>query len=266
MKTTRKILPALAMLLVSAIMLSTASYAWFASNSTVKATGMSVKVKANTYYLEITTPELLDAAGENVDSAFSSFVDLTNEETKAIELVHAMFGTPDTPSDDPADLNWYVGTSDTTGNKGGLGENPTPIATDNGVDGKYVLYNQVVVRLSPTSDTSLANLKLATGEGGVKVALKETNNNNPMKAALRLLAVAYDGEEVKGAQIYNFGTGAISGSESLLSEVATGAKQYKIDLYLYFDGQDDTAFTDNAINLDEYVVDVAFSASTPSGT
>lgn len=43
MKATRKLIPALALLLVSAVLLSTASYAWFTTNTTVTAT-MSVGV------------------------------------------------------------------------------------------------------------------------------------------------------------------------------------------------------------------------------
>lgn len=42
MKKSRKLIPALVMLLVSAVMMSTASYAWFSMNQSVEATGMSV--------------------------------------------------------------------------------------------------------------------------------------------------------------------------------------------------------------------------------
>ena len=45
MKATRKLIPALALLLISAVLLSTATYAWFTTNTTVYAT-MSVQVKA----------------------------------------------------------------------------------------------------------------------------------------------------------------------------------------------------------------------------
>jgi hypothetical protein len=45
-KNARKLIPAVAMLLVSASMLSTASYAWFSMNSKVTATGMEVNVAA----------------------------------------------------------------------------------------------------------------------------------------------------------------------------------------------------------------------------
>lgn len=45
MKATRKLIPALALLLVSAVLLSTASYAWFTTNTSVNAT-MNVQVTA----------------------------------------------------------------------------------------------------------------------------------------------------------------------------------------------------------------------------
>jgi hypothetical protein len=46
MKKTLKLIPALAMLLISAILVSTSTYAWFSMNSTVTATGMKVKAMA----------------------------------------------------------------------------------------------------------------------------------------------------------------------------------------------------------------------------
>lgn len=46
MKKMRKLIPAFAMLLVSAIMMSTASFAWFTMNQEVTATGMQVQAQA----------------------------------------------------------------------------------------------------------------------------------------------------------------------------------------------------------------------------
>lgn len=47
MKNARRLIPVFALLLVTAIMLSTASYAWFTMNESVTATGMQVKAKAS---------------------------------------------------------------------------------------------------------------------------------------------------------------------------------------------------------------------------
>ena len=46
MKNMRKLIPAIAMLLVSAVMMSTASFAWFSMADNAVATGMEVKATA----------------------------------------------------------------------------------------------------------------------------------------------------------------------------------------------------------------------------
>lgn len=47
MKKMRKLIPAFAMLMIAAIMMTTASFAWFTMNETVTATGMQVQAKAS---------------------------------------------------------------------------------------------------------------------------------------------------------------------------------------------------------------------------
>jgi hypothetical protein len=41
----KKLIPALALLIISAVVMSTASYAWFSMNTQVTATGMQVKAQ-----------------------------------------------------------------------------------------------------------------------------------------------------------------------------------------------------------------------------
>lgn len=53
MKKFKKLIPALCMLLVSAVMLGTTTFAWFSMNNKVTATGMTVEAKANTLYAVI---------------------------------------------------------------------------------------------------------------------------------------------------------------------------------------------------------------------
>ena len=56
MKSTRKIIPALAMLLISAVLMSTASFAWFSMNENVYATGMQVTAQPSSdIFLEISS-------------------------------------------------------------------------------------------------------------------------------------------------------------------------------------------------------------------
>ncbi|MBO4468359.1 MAG: hypothetical protein J5766_03570, partial [Clostridia bacterium] len=49
----KKLIPALCMLLVSAILLGTSTYAWFSMSTEVSATGMEVTAVSDAIFLEI---------------------------------------------------------------------------------------------------------------------------------------------------------------------------------------------------------------------
>ena len=69
MKKLRKLIPALSMLLVSATVLASSTFAWFSMNEKVDATGLTVTATANTEYLVIGTAVGTDGkvtTGENL--------------------------------------------------------------------------------------------------------------------------------------------------------------------------------------------------------
>ena len=88
MKLSRKLIPAFAMLLVSAIMLTTASYAWFSINNRVDVEGMSVKTTAADSVL-IATSGLTDTT-KAADTAFGT--DLTQTVTGTLSPVSTIDG------------------------------------------------------------------------------------------------------------------------------------------------------------------------------
>lgn len=88
MKLSRKLIPAFAMLLVSAIMLTTASYAWFSINNSVDVEGMSVKTTAADSVL-IAESSLTDTT-KAADTAFGT--DLTQTVTGTLSPVSTIDG------------------------------------------------------------------------------------------------------------------------------------------------------------------------------
>jgi hypothetical protein len=70
MKLSRKLIPAFAMLLVSAIMMTTASYAWFSINSTVNVKGMKVQTTTSDSILIAT--DTLTSTAQQAESAFDT--------------------------------------------------------------------------------------------------------------------------------------------------------------------------------------------------
>lgn len=241
MKMTRKLIPALVMLLVSAMMLSTASYAWFASNNTVRANNLQVKVNSNAKFLVIS-----DAA----DGTYGPSVTMANENAankKEVDLVHAKI------ANDKKTVTWYVGdsTSATDPNAGALGDkNIIDDITDN-----YALMTTYYVKMSDVSTGALSDLKIS----GVTA-----DGNSNLEDALRVLAVVRVNETdtVLAAQIWDVGTGALTADSAtvLLDTVALNTV-YAVELYLYYDGEDEEAYTDNTQSIDFLNVSVAFSAN-----
>ena len=76
-KTNKKIISASAMLLISAAMLGTATYAWFTMNKEVEVTGMQVKAKAEQGLL---INEVADYSDSNWDN------EATNNQSEGIRL------------------------------------------------------------------------------------------------------------------------------------------------------------------------------------
>ena len=93
MKLSRKLVPAIAMLLVSAVMLSTASFAWFSMNTTVNATGMQVQAQAmGSLIITKDAPPTANTASTTVDltKAHDPLMDATHD----ADQVSIVSGTP----------------------------------------------------------------------------------------------------------------------------------------------------------------------------
>ena len=239
MKTTRKIIPALVMLLVSAIMLSTASFAWFASNTSVTATDMSVTAKANTKFLHISDAE---------DGTYDITAKAANAEAN-VDLVHA------TIDDDNKSVTWGVGTSSSV-NDANVGSTLKPV-DESDIAGNYALVNDFWVKMSDESSSGLVNLTVN------KITVTGTSTLAP---ALRVLVVGSD-----GAQLYKQDGGAwveadANNAAALLATIAIETK-YKVTVYVFYDGADASAKTENTLALgalSEMTVGVKFSATDPT--
>ena len=246
-KSTRKLIPAFAMLLISAVMLSTASYAWFATNNTVRASGMGVKVNSDAKYLMIST--------DDVD--YKPAVVLEENNTALLDLVTADIVDQDTSKV----VNWSTGIS-TEADDPNKESELTPVPNPETNLSKYVLKKDFFVKLDNGSNGMLHNLEISS------VTLTGTSN---LKGAIRVLVV---GEEnsVTTAQLFKTqvdGEGQIkanmiedtsaNGSEFLIKDIdkTTGKK---LTVYIYYDGRDDSAYISNANALDYVYVEIAFTA------
>lgn len=255
MKKTRKLIPALVMLLVSAIMLSTASYAWFASNSTVTAENMHVKVKSNTQFLEISKT----LGGTFTPSVDYDAADLAGEGTKLVTQVTGEV-------DDVIDINWYIGSSPSESDKGTTDTSSAIATWSDGakpLSADYALKNEMYVRASEKSDLGFTNLVF----DNVTVAAEDGTIDNLLVNALRVLVVATatDNNTIIGTGLWAYGGTKTylntNDTTSILPEIALD-ETYKLTVYVYFDGEDASAITNNTVGLEELIVSVSFKATT----
>lgn len=245
MKMTRKFIPALVMLLVSAIMLSTASFAWFASNTNVTATDMSVTAKANTKFLHISNAE---------EGTFDITAKATNTAAD-VDLIHAAIDA------NKKDVAWGYGTS-TSISDANVGSALKDVDAGD-IAGKYALVNDFWVKMSDESSSGLVNLTVTS------ITVTGTSKLSP---ALRVLVVGED-----GAQLYkdNGGTWVSADANSATALVNTldaktdiaPATKHKVSVYVFYDGADASAKTENTLSegdLAAMTVSVQFSASEPT--
>ena len=88
----KKILGALSMLLVSAIMLSTASFAWFALNTSTRASGLHVEAYTDSLYLEIKKGDDTDYGTAIKYDEAASYLRLTTASLGSDNLAYVTFG------------------------------------------------------------------------------------------------------------------------------------------------------------------------------
>lgn len=246
MKMSKTILPALAMLLVSAVMLSTASFAWFAIGSQVTADGMTVGVKSDSAFLVIgTLDQTITADNYNVTGVTFN--------TGKAELVPVALKSNALTDKTGVDLrtaagtksSWYyeVGSANDTHTGTGVVEIPANKNLD-----VYVVKYTVQVAVASLTNVTMKDLKATvtlTGDAGCE--------------AVSVLVVGPDGYE----NLSNGEQGMLksfTGNVALDKEIDNNAVE--IDIYIYYFGGHKSITNNNlfANNIKGATVTVSFSA------
>lgn len=255
MKMSKKILPALAMLIVSAVMLSTASFAWFALSEQVEANGMSVSIKSDSLYLliaavnketaggedKVTTATLtaaqLQGVGENAQKLGS-----TSAEGYAIgttEIYPAAYYQGNVKREDGKVVNSGVDFADHTYWYTATAASPDNFAMDadgaetlTGFNGYVVRYRYYVTLDVGSNDMDILRVK----------SLKISDHSDADGATLDPVKVVV----ACGAQKEEFSVSKDAGEVDLTGgEDLTSRGALEIILYVYYDGNDPTVTTNN---------------------
>ena len=238
MKKMRKLLPALAMLLISAVMMSTASFAWFAMNTNVTATGMDVSAKSNDTFLQI------KPKGGAIDATTNGGVSASATTTN-VQLYPAKYD-----STNKKYQYAYSNNQASSAAAGGYYDVPA------GDLGHYVLTNEFDIFMKDSASNSYTeNLKVT----GFTVTCAEADMLN----AIRIVVTCGDKVQTLSADGKTSGASNSVASSVVLADTVneTGVT---VTIQVYIDGDSDGVYSNNIAKLQNASVSVAFSTEQPS--
>ncbi len=258
----KKLIPAIVMVLICAVTLSTASFAWFSMNTQVTATGMQVTAKSDNTYLLISSTETtaaniqadgLKTVALNVDAKVFpsapaiSAAELAYLTTAGKDVSGATIVTEGVKVENQATAgaatNWYTASalaSDAADIDAATARQLTTAAF-----GDYVI--KKTVSLTVAKGANAADALTVTPNFTKKVG------GTDISAARVLVATSDDGFAILDSS--DNGTKVdIKGSDTDLTDTTV----LTIDIYIYYDGNDTNVYTENAANLADASFDLAF--------
>ena len=280
----RKLAAAIAMLMISTLLLSSATYAWFTMSKDVTVTGMQVKA---------TTDFGLVISG---DAKTTWTTDWDVEMPEGVALY------PTNTNGDGTDIQWVANTSryfdDADKNQSGTytdlslsyeGASGTVFAAtgegigyNSGSNLPYVLKKTFYIKSTGEGDwtqklvvsevTASVNMDVRTGSGSealnksLRVLVVVTDYNNTVQGSFIYAPVdGYDsGTKFKGAGSNLALVSSDTPSDTTITTIYnTDDKAIKVDMYMYFEGEDFNCKSSNitAIDVDSLMVSAKFSAA-----
>ena len=260
MKLSKKLIPAIGMLMLSAVMLVTSSFAWFSMNTTVTATGMTVTAKGDQVYLEIINSTQTFAANPGLTSVAAPDASKLKENLQPVAPANAIVDGALSYTGVGNTIKWYSNHSNAIDSHVGVNGYDDVSANDT-----IYLKNTFKIRLNPNTGATTANgLKVS----GVKFA-DGTKITKEFAKCVSVLVVCGENsqlwkqsttkgtfEQATGSTVY-----LSADNSNKFTNIADGVS---VDIYLFFNGEDATctiAKLQEAIDATEnnYQVEVSFT-------
>ena len=277
MKRTRKLIPAIAMLLISAVMMTTASFAWFSMNTSVTAGGMNV---------EATTAMNL-VISNNGSNGWASQTNAADTTKKTLNP--SSTAIPATPS--TADLSFFtVPSAGVNPDSGAMKDGAVVTAATSGTDYvKYSFYVKIdgvagsVQKNLYVEEISVANTPSSAISSALRVAVTAQNADGTDAATSTIYqyifapvtgySATYKGlvatrtaeETSKNVLSADNVTISTAGTNTTLGRV-TADSSVKIDVYVWYEGQDASCTTSNSVNVEELAISIKFAMNDTAPT
>lgn len=273
MKATRKLIPALALLLVSAVLLSTASYAWFTTNTVVKA-DMTVGV---------TTPQNLQISKESTNTWVQA---IEWENTKSLQPVSSIDGitfidwTPASGTNSVS-LNGIIadGKATISGNAVQYdGKNAGTLSTldmtdEDAYTGKvYACEMQLRSTINTAIKASVAYDTNAAGNiySSIRVAIKlgdqtlvfAPDARTGELAIKQVVTTTGEGDNQTTTVSYTTDAATLIAAEGTFTKALTAGNAENVLVYIWYEGNDSTCVAENVKTGNSLGITISFQAVT----
>jgi hypothetical protein len=230
----KQLFAAVAMVIVAAIAVSSSTFAWFAANTTVTATGMNVSAQSDAVFLEIKgDPSGADVAEGTVattDTEYTTTGTLTMTDVKLFPTNHEAFSAiADITAADSTvatDMDkWFYRYSSDPADK--LGTNPsaiTPVTVAN--FNKYVAKVTYSVKLHDDKVTPAYDLYVKS------ISI-------PNNAGINAIVVGADGYQEFNASVADVASPTVALANTITEVAQT------VTVYLFINGDDTNVYTNN---------------------
>lgn len=256
---------AIAMVLVAAVALGSATFAWFVSNNTVKAETATISAQSNAPFLKIAKTD------EKLENTSISFA-VADAEAKVLYPSQVVNGnaksTLVTETTKPLFQSAYAQKkNDATILEGSRYDVGAPEAA---VNGEFAIAETFKIGTNDAKAGSFKNLKVSK----VEVTGAGKDEAEGLKDAISVLLVCNDNWAVYKVspdgtlvQTYADGTTSVAGNgNGTLAETIAANASVNVTAYVFYDGSAGKVFTDNLTNLAKGVgVNITFTA-TPVNT
>lgn len=249
---------AIAMVLVAAVALGSATFAWFVSNNTVKAETATISAQSNAPFLQIDKTDIAEGSGTNIQFTEPAETKLfpaqvVKNTTDTMPLFQSAYASKAGAATELTNSRYNVGDADTAANKGFALKETFKIGTHDEKAGSFnnLTVSKVAVKTGADSAEGLKDAISVLLVCGDKWAVYKADPNGNVLTQYADKTTTIECTAINGV---------------LSEKIAAGVDHsVEIKAYVFYDGSQDNVKTSNLTNLTNCNVELTFTA-TPVNT
>ena len=268
MKNTRKLIPALAMLLLSAVLMSTASFAWFSMNTQVSVEGMMIEAKSDQTFLLISNTKTTAADIQEDHAIRVNLTELNSDNYTVYPAAVKKEGETIVRDSHTKEVKFhyaigqgYNNHAPTVDSQGKPEYYDIDTAALSNYVVKYTFYLTVAKDAVPASNIIVQSLTIASAD---------TDNDTIGFEAVDVVVATDYAAVVFESNTYTADDNAVvlssglhEGDEKLEGKL-TDADVLPVDVYVYYNGDNSAVTTENAAKLEGVKINITFGVKGAS--